>query len=99
MPRPTARQLAPVLLIALLLVSLATALILIRAADAVQTAPESNWHAFTQLMSTSWHTGVAYLGEVVAFLVRALVGGLIFWIALAGVLIYLRRKLLRRNAN
>lgn len=81
------------------LVSLATVLILIRAGDAVQTAPESHWQAFTQLMSSSWHTGVAYLGEVVAFLVRALVGGLIFWIALAGVLIYLRRKLVRRNAE
>ena len=42
---------------------------------------------------------IAFLGVVVATIVRVLIGGLIFWIALAGVILYIRRRLLRRAAG
>lgn len=79
------------------LVSLATVLLIIRSGVAPEPAPTSHWAAFTLALSNSWHAGLDYLGDVVAFLVRILVGGLIFWIALAGVILYIRHAINRRR--
>lgn len=79
------------------LVSLATVLLIIRTGDVPETAPASHWDAFTKALSSAWNNGLTFLGEVVAFIVRVLVGGFIFWLALAGVIIYFRRRVLQRK--
>lgn len=81
------------------LVSLATVLVIIRTGDAPASPATSQWTAFVDSLSSAWHGGVHYLGQVVAFIVRVLVGGLIFWIALAGVVVYIRRRVTQRNGK
>jgi hypothetical protein len=63
------------------LVSLATVLVIIRAPDQHDQppAPAGLWTYFSKNIEASWTTGLAYLADTVAALLRVLVGGIIWW--------------------
>ena len=81
------------------LVSLATVLVIIRAPDAApeKPAPASLWDYFTKNLTGAWATGLAFLADTVAALLRILVGGIIWWtlavLAIAAALRAHRRTL------
>lgn len=81
------------------LVSLSTILVLIRAGDPPPVEADSLWTAFCDSMSSAWRNGVAFLGDVIAAIVRVLIGGLVFWIALIAVIFAIRRRVLRNAAK
>lgn len=73
-------------------VSLATVLVILRpvapADPAAQEAKHeaSTWEYFTQRMAVAWQGGTRSLADSAADIVRALVGGLVWWALLAGVI-------------
>jgi 1,4-dihydroxy-2-naphthoate octaprenyltransferase len=82
------------------LVSLATVLVLIRhdseADEERATTDETLGEYFGESIGRSWTRGLQYLADSIAFVVRMLIGGLIWWvIAIAALL--LARHLARRK--
>jgi len=82
------------------LVSLATVLVLIRhdseADDERATTDQTLGEYFGESIGRSWTTGLQYLADSIAFTVRMLIGGLIWWV-LAIAALLLARHLARRK--
>ena len=84
------------------LVSLATILIIIRAAPAHSTVPEPQLEQFSVMryfggaIGDSWNEGVRFLADSLAGLLGVLVGGAMWWIAVIIGLLALRQHLRRR---
>lgn len=85
------------------LTSLATVLVLIRADGApVQVTKGSLAEFFAKVVGDSWQRGLETLIETLAFLVRLIVGGLVWWIVLVGAVlgvVVLRRRAAQRRAS
>lgn len=67
------------------LVSLASILVIIRADDAPEPEPEPEptlGKYFSENMGASWTTGLRFLSDTIANLLRVLVGGVIWWVLL-----------------
>ena len=74
------------------LVSLATILVIIRAEDAPQPKPEpALGKYFSDRVGTSWTSGLRFLSDTIANLLRVLVGGVIWWVLLTVAILAITR--------
>ncbi|MEE8155334.1 MAG: DUF4349 domain-containing protein [Phycisphaerales bacterium] len=76
------------------LVSLASILVIIRAEDAPEPEPEPEptlGKYFSENMGASWTTGLRFLSDTVANLLRVLVGGVIWWVLLTVAILAITR--------
>jgi hypothetical protein len=82
-------------------VSLATVLVIIRAAGQDEIKPAGAiMDYFQDTIASAWNRGVVFLADSVGFLVAVVVGGLVWWMMLAAaaaVVIWHRRRLLARG--
>ena len=84
------------------LVSLATVLVLIHAnpeptpPPATQPAKQTIGQYFGKNVAESWETGLQWLADTVAALLRVLIGGIIWWTLLVLAIIALRQSMRRR---
>jgi len=83
------------------LVSLATVLVIISPPDAEEPEKEEPedepiGEYFKGSLGTAWLGGLRLLVDTGAFLLHALIGGLVWWIALAAALVFLRQYVRRR---
>ncbi|MEX2217114.1 MAG: DUF4349 domain-containing protein [Phycisphaerales bacterium] len=77
------------------LVSLATVLVIIRAPEAGEEKPAEAglWEYFSGSVGRAWESGLAFLADTVAGLVRIAVGGVIWWgLAGAAIVVLLRQR-------
>jgi hypothetical protein len=85
------------------LTALATVLVLVRAEDAPPVVKQGALgELFAKAVGDSWKRGVETLIGTVAFLVRLIVGGLVWWMVLVGTVtaaVVLRRREVRRRAS
>lgn len=85
------------------LTTLATVLVLVRAEDAPLVVKQGALgELFAKAVGDSWKRGVETLIGTVAFLVRLIVGGLVWWMVLVGMVtaaVVLRRREVRRRAS
>ncbi len=85
------------------LTALATVLVLVRAEDAPPAVTQGALGEFVaKAVGDSWKRGVETLIGTVAFLVRLIVGGLVWWLLLVGLVtaaVVLRRREVRRRAS
>ncbi len=82
------------------LVSLATILVIIRAEDAPQPEPDPEptlGKYFSENVGTSWTSGLRFLSDTIANLLRVLVGGVIWWVLLTIAILAITRH--RRQAH
>ncbi len=79
-------------------VALATVVITIRAQDG-SPEPTGAVDRFTVQMSSAWSDGVSMLIGSLSAVARVLIGGLLWWIVLVGILVALRRWYVARNAS
>lgn len=82
------------------LVSLATVLVIIRP-DSTKPAPipDGLGGYFMKQLRASWQSSLTFLADSIAFLLRVLVGGAVFWVAAAVVIaaiLMARRRAIRR---
>ena len=74
------------------LVSLATILVIIRAEDAPQPKPVSDLGKyFSENVGASWTSGLRFLSDTIAGLLRVLVGGVIWWVLLTIAILAITR--------
>ena len=74
------------------LVSLATILVIIRAEDAPKAEPEpALGKYFSDSVGTSWTSGLRFLSDTIANLLRVLVGGVIWWVLLTVAILAITR--------
>ena len=74
------------------LVSLATILVIIRAEDAPAPEPASDLGKyFSENIGASWTTGLRFLSDTIANLLRVLVGGVIWWVLLTVAILAITR--------
>ena len=74
------------------LVSLATILVIIRAEDAPQPEPQPTLGKyFSDSVGTSWTSGLRFLSDTIANLLRVLVGGVIWWVLLTVAIVAIMR--------
>ncbi len=76
------------------LVSLASILVIIRAEDAPQPEPEPEpalGKYFSDSVGTSWTSGLRFLSDTIANLLRVLVGGVIWWVLLTVAILAITR--------
>ncbi len=74
------------------LVSLATILVIIRAEDAPQPKPVSDLGKyFSENVGASWKSGLRFLSDTIASLLRVLVGGVIWWVLLTIAILAITR--------
>ncbi len=74
------------------LVSLATILVIIRAEDAPEPEPEpALGKYFSENIGTSWTSGLRFLSDTIANLLRVLVGGVIWWVLLTVAILAITR--------
>jgi hypothetical protein len=78
-------------------VSLASILVILRPDDAPKPAPkqDSMLDSFTNEISTAWTSGLTMLTQTIAFLVRILIGGLVWWLLLFAAIAIARRAIRR----
>ncbi len=78
-------------------ISLASILVLIRpdSSEKPVAKPSSLFDGFSNEMSNAWTGGVSALTQTIAFLIRIMVGGLIWWLLLAGAIAIARRAIHR----
>jgi hypothetical protein len=78
-------------------VALASILVILRPADAPKPEPKpaSIFDGFTNEMSTAWTSGLTALTQTLAFLIRILIGGLIWWLLLIAAIAIARRAIRR----
>jgi hypothetical protein len=76
-------------------VSLASILVILRPDDAPKPAPkqDSMLDSFTNEISTAWTSGLTMLTQTIAFLVRILIGGLVWWLLLFAAIAIARRAI------
>ncbi len=74
------------------LVSLASILVIIRAEDAPEPEPEpALGKYFSDRVGTSWTSGLRFLSDTIANLLRVLVGGVIWWVLLTVAILAITR--------
>ena len=74
------------------LVSLASILVIIRAEDAPKPEPEpALGKYFSDSVGTSWTSGLRFLSDTIAGLLRVLVGGVIWWVLLTVAILAITR--------
>ncbi len=74
------------------LVSLASILVIIRAEDAPKPEPEpALGKYFSDRVGTSWTSGLRFLSDTIANLLRVLVGGVIWWVLLTVAILAITR--------
>ncbi len=74
------------------LVSLATILVIIRAEDTPQPKPVSDLGKyFSENVGASWKSGLRFLSDTIASLLRVLVGGVIWWVLLTVAILAITR--------
>lgn len=74
------------------LVSLATILVIIRAEDAPEPEPKpALGKYFSDSVGTSWTSGLRFLSDTIANLLRVLVGGVIWWVLLTIAILAITR--------
>ncbi len=74
------------------LVSLASILVIIRAEDAPKPEPEpALGKYFSDNVGTSWTSGLRFLSDTIANLLRVLVGGVIWWVLLTVAILAITR--------
>ncbi len=74
------------------LVSLASILVIIRAEDAPKPEPEpALGKYFSDSVGTSWTSGLRFLSDTIANLLRVLVGGVIWWVLLTIAILAITR--------
>ena len=74
------------------LVSLATILVIIRAEDAPEPEPASDLGKyFSENVGASWKSGLRFLSDTIASLLRVLVGGVIWWVLLTIAILAIMR--------
>ncbi len=72
------------------LVSLGTILVTIRAGEAPAPVQPGAWSYFVTRVSDSWASAVRTLADSALWLMRVVVGGLIWWLLLAGLIVAIR---------
>ncbi|HVU64529.1 MAG TPA: hypothetical protein VHC70_11175, partial [Phycisphaerales bacterium] len=72
-------------------------LVILRPDDAPKPAPkqDSMLDSFTNEISTAWTSGLTMLTQTIAFLVRILIGGLVWWLLLFAAIAIARRAIRR----
>jgi len=80
------------------LVSLATVLVLIRADDVPEEESSTLGAYFGDSISGAWHGSLRFLADTVATMLRIIVGGLVFWL-LAAIIVVLLIRRSRKNAS
>lgn len=77
------------------LVNLATILVIVRppaSADPKPAAHGALWDYFTKNISAAWQTGLAFLADTLASLLKIAIGGLIWWLLAAAALYFVIRR-------
>lgn len=84
-------------------VSLSTVLLIIRPIDAPPEEPKSQLTPigtyFREQFENSWRSGTQNLADALSWLIRTVIGGLPWWIALAVIALVIRRIIRRAEAN
>jgi hypothetical protein len=77
-------------------VALASILVILRPDNAPKPEPQhSMFDGFTSEMSSAWTSGLTALTQTIAFLIRVLIGGLIWWLLLIAAIAIARRAIRR----
>ena len=79
------------------LVSLATILIILRPADAPQSAAPTLFNHFATSISAAFHNGLIFLTDSFAGLIALLIGGLLWWLLAALVAAFVWRAIRKSN--